>query len=408
MVAVALPWAALLFHRVGWETALEIWRREAIERLTSGLDHPEGPLYFLMTAPVTFFPWSAFVPWALVSGLRRSRRGDAWWPALLAWTIGPFLFWTLSRGKLDSYLLPLAPAVALMVASSLARREAPRVATAPDAGRAVAPPDGSPNAVSDPGAAPELPASGDGGHGAVAPGLRWAIWLLVATAALSLLPFPITRMTRSAPAALPLVALLASIAALTLAGSARALRRRAHGLPGRSTNQHGSASIGSARSVRSDEPAAGSGSESRREAPIMAAVDSPTDISTIPAVALASVSGALLLAGVLLLPLRWAEARSTRALVAGAGSIPPSETIYTHRILAPSLGFYTGRVPVSVPARYLLMNLMDGGGPATVVFEERRDRVARELVEAGFRSISRSGGLVLMRRGGHEDHAQTR
>jgi hypothetical protein len=103
-----------------------------------------------------------------------------------------------------------------------------------------------------------------------------------------------------------------------------------------------------------------------------------------------------------------AEARSTRALVAGAGSIPPGETIYSHRVLAPSLGFYTGRVPVSVPARYLLIGMLGGGGPATVVFEERRDRVARELIEAGFRSISRSGGLVLMRRGGHEDHAQTR
>jgi 4-amino-4-deoxy-L-arabinose transferase-like glycosyltransferase len=399
MVAVALPWAALLFHRVGWETALDIWRREAIERLTSGLDHPESPLYFLMTAPVTFFPWSAFVPWALVSGVRRSRRGDAWWPALLAWTIGPFLFWTLSRGKLDSYLLPLAPAVALMVASSLATTGSRRAEAVSGIRHGVALPAGTPGAPDAPGAGPKPPAAGDGGRRAASPGLRWAIWLLVATATLALLPFPITRMTRSAPGALPLVALVASIAALTLGGSARALRRRAHGDPGPSTGRHGSVSPGSARPVGADEAAAGSEPGPGREAPIMAAVDSPASISTIAAGALASVSGALLLAGVLLLPLTMAEARSTRALVAGAGTIPRDEPIYTHRLLAPSLGFYTGRVPVAVPARYLLIGMLGGSGPATVVFEERRERVARELLAAGFTVRSRSGERLLMRRG---------
>lgn len=329
MVLVAVPWAVLLFQRVGWESALEIWRQEALERLGSGLDHPESPLYFLMTSPVTFFPWSAFVPWALAVGIRRARRGDAWWPSLLTWSAGPFLFWTVSRGKLDSYLLPLTPAVALMVACSLA----PRSGVGQEPG----------------------------------PGLRWAAWLLAAMAGLALLPYPITRMTRSAPAALPSFALLAAASAAVVALLAWLGRER----PDTGEAGPGPAGAGRTGGFPFAAPAG-----------------------------LAALFGAALLAGLLSIPLEVAETRSTRGLVAASGGIPPGETIYTHRVLVPSLGFYTRRVPVDVPARSLLIKLVESGGPATVVFEERRERVARELLALGFDVMARSGGLLLMRRVG--------
>ena len=53
------------------------------------------------------------------------------------------------------------------------------------------------------------------------------------------------------------------------------------------------------------------------------------------------------------------------------------ETLYLHRIIAPSLGFYAGRVPVYVPSRSLMVRLVDDGRSASVVLEERRGRAVR-------------------------------
>ncbi len=311
-VAVALPWAALLIHRVGWESALEIWRREALERITTGVDHPEAAGYLLLTAPVTFFPWSAFVPLALLAALKDWRKGAGFEPLLVAWAVGPFLFWTLSRGKLDSYLLPSAPAVALLVASALGERAAGQRA------------------------------------------LRWGAWLLAAFGSLALLPFPVTRMVQSAPAALPLFALLAGSAALA------------------------------------------------------AALLAFLRAGPVASLGLAGAWGALLVAALHLVPVPWAEERSTRALVREAGIEDPAGPLYLHRLLAPSLGFYTGRVPVPVPARGALIRRIDAGGAAGVVLEERRERAVRELLERGFRVASRSGGRLLLRRGGGEPPPPTR
>jgi 4-amino-4-deoxy-L-arabinose transferase-like glycosyltransferase len=119
VVAVAVPWIAVLFHRIGFGEVLEIWRRETLERFEGGLDHPESPLYYLATAPLTFIPWSAFVPFAVVSATRRIKRGEGLLPLLLAWALGAFVFFSMGRGKLDSYLLPLTPAVALLVSIAL-------------------------------------------------------------------------------------------------------------------------------------------------------------------------------------------------------------------------------------------------------------------------------------------------
>jgi len=124
MLAVVLPWAAMIVHRLGLEEVLAVWQREAFERYAGGgLDHPEAVSYYLMTAPLTLFPWSAFIPIAALSALRRLKWGDGLNPLLLVWSAGLFAFLSLGRGKLDSYLLPLTPAVAYMIALILTREE---------------------------------------------------------------------------------------------------------------------------------------------------------------------------------------------------------------------------------------------------------------------------------------------
>jgi 4-amino-4-deoxy-L-arabinose transferase-like glycosyltransferase len=183
MVAVALPWAALLIHRVGWEHVLEIWRRETLERYAGGLDHPESPLYFFLTAPLVLFPWSALLPLSVFTAARQTRRGEGLRPFLLTWAVGGFVFFTLGKGKLDSYLLPLTPAFAILVAGCATPELSPRSS-------------------------------------------RSAVWTAVAIAAGILVPMHLGSHLQQDPLALPAMALFAAAAALLTGVLAATSRQR--------------------------------------------------------------------------------------------------------------------------------------------------------------------------------------
>lgn len=187
MVLVAAPWAVLLVQRVGAARLLEILRRETLERYASGLDHPESAWFFLLTAPMTLFPWSAFVPFALYATVRARRRGDGLVPMLTAWLCGGFLFFSIGSAKLPSYVLPLAPAAALIIAMAM---------DLPDAGPVSA---------------------------------RWAIWTLAALA-LAAVALPVrigSELSRDA-IVIPIFALLSG--ALALAGGLVSLWKDHHAL----------------------------------------------------------------------------------------------------------------------------------------------------------------------------------
>lgn len=81
--------------------------------------HQEPFWYYFWILPVTFLPWTLFLPGALSRARRRAGRRDHLTIFLLAWCAIPFVFFTLARAKLATYLLPIFPALALLVAIHL-------------------------------------------------------------------------------------------------------------------------------------------------------------------------------------------------------------------------------------------------------------------------------------------------
>jgi len=76
-------------------------------------------LYYLGTVLISFFPWSAWLP----NAWRRWREFglDPRDRALLGWWIGgTFLFFTLVIGKRPHYILPMFPALAVLVGGAMA------------------------------------------------------------------------------------------------------------------------------------------------------------------------------------------------------------------------------------------------------------------------------------------------
>jgi 4-amino-4-deoxy-L-arabinose transferase-like glycosyltransferase len=83
--------------------------------------HQEPFFFYCWILPITFLPWTLFLPGALRGTYRRARRGDRLATFLLLWCGVPFVFFSLSRAKLATYLLPIFPALALIVARYLDR-----------------------------------------------------------------------------------------------------------------------------------------------------------------------------------------------------------------------------------------------------------------------------------------------
>ena len=124
-LAVVLPWVFAVSRDIPdfLEYALVT---ETARRLTTGELGRTGPLwYFLVILPAAALPWSIVVIAALLEARRRARAPGRRQPTeprdprvvfLLIWILVPLLFFTLSQSKRPQYVLPLVPAVGLLVA----------------------------------------------------------------------------------------------------------------------------------------------------------------------------------------------------------------------------------------------------------------------------------------------------
>ncbi len=127
-LAIALPWHVLVALRnPDWLQAYLV--HEHWERFTADLGHAEPWWYFIPIVLVGLFPWTGFL-WSgfrtLLSGgwARRREHADAWFFA--TWAGFMFLFYSKSASKLIPYIVPVMPALAVVVGVAVARQWAGR------------------------------------------------------------------------------------------------------------------------------------------------------------------------------------------------------------------------------------------------------------------------------------------
>jgi 4-amino-4-deoxy-L-arabinose transferase-like glycosyltransferase len=114
--ACGLGWFAVLWAREGPAPLRYFFLQENLERFAGDRYHAErGPFYFFIAYLAEGLPWSLFLPLALWSLRSESpsagRRAAA---SLLGWMMLMLVPLTVSRGKIDYYLLPLYPAASLV------------------------------------------------------------------------------------------------------------------------------------------------------------------------------------------------------------------------------------------------------------------------------------------------------
>lgn len=119
---IALPWIiwAGVIHP---ELIGALFIDEQLGGLFSAGPHHRQPFYYyLWVLPLAAFPWSVLAPWAI----GRAWPGSTWnlpasrsWLFVMVWGGWLFVFICLARTKMMPYILPVLPALAIMIGAGL-------------------------------------------------------------------------------------------------------------------------------------------------------------------------------------------------------------------------------------------------------------------------------------------------
>ena len=124
-LATASVWYGPVIARNGHEFISEFFIAHHFQRyLTNKYRHPQPVYFFPLVVVAGSFPWSFFLLanlWRAVKGWRK-LRADRLRLLLLLWLVVPVIFFSFSGSKLPGYILPVFPALALLIGDELDRR----------------------------------------------------------------------------------------------------------------------------------------------------------------------------------------------------------------------------------------------------------------------------------------------
>lgn len=118
-LALAAPWYVLCYRAHGWPFFEELFLRHHLARFTTGETLHARPFWFYVPVILAgVFPWTPL----LAALPLRSLWTDPKLRYFTLWFAWGFLFLSVSSGKLPGYLLPLLPALAVLLAHVENRR----------------------------------------------------------------------------------------------------------------------------------------------------------------------------------------------------------------------------------------------------------------------------------------------
>ena len=115
-LAVAAPWYILISLRNPDYSEYFFLKQNIGSFLSQQSRHPKPFYYYIPVLMGGFFPWSLFLPLALFRAIRAKAalHGDGVIFALI-WFGVIFIFFSMAKSKLGTYILPLFPAAAVLV-----------------------------------------------------------------------------------------------------------------------------------------------------------------------------------------------------------------------------------------------------------------------------------------------------
>ncbi|OUL36709.1 glycosyltransferase [Nostoc sp. T09] len=124
ILVLSVPWYALVIWRNGWTFINSFFGYHNLERFTEVVNGHSAPWYFyFLVVLLGFAPYSVYLPAAMIrlkfwqrSHWRSQERSQQLGLFACIWFLGVFGFFSIAVTKLPSYVLPLMPAAAILVA----------------------------------------------------------------------------------------------------------------------------------------------------------------------------------------------------------------------------------------------------------------------------------------------------
>lgn len=124
-LVVAATWYLPVTLKHGGQFINEFFVEHHFKRyLTNTYGHPQPFYFFIFVAVAGVLPWTFFLLPAIARLRRlkpRSSEGDSLLTLAWLWLVIPLLFFSLSSSKLPGYLLPVFPALAIILGAELER-----------------------------------------------------------------------------------------------------------------------------------------------------------------------------------------------------------------------------------------------------------------------------------------------
>ncbi|HEX7964139.1 MAG TPA: hypothetical protein VF651_00360 [Gammaproteobacteria bacterium] len=108
-----VPWYIAAGLTVNWDFVRAVLVYQNFTRFFVGFDHQQPWYLYAHTLWGDLLPLCVLIPFGLYYGFRYARR-EFRWRLLIIWSLWTVLFFTLSASKQSKYILPAAPALALL------------------------------------------------------------------------------------------------------------------------------------------------------------------------------------------------------------------------------------------------------------------------------------------------------
>jgi 4-amino-4-deoxy-L-arabinose transferase-like glycosyltransferase len=122
---VIATWYVPVTVKHGWQFINEFFIEHHFKRyLTNTYGHPQPFYFFTFIAIAGILPWAGFLPAAVfrLRSLRpRVNEIDSLLTLAWVWLLVPLIFFSISESKLPGYLLPVFPALAIIISAELER-----------------------------------------------------------------------------------------------------------------------------------------------------------------------------------------------------------------------------------------------------------------------------------------------
>lgn len=112
---ILLPWPLFIARRLNWD--LILWKHEFIDRFFGDYVPGNYPIYYYFVIMFKYVaPWVVFLPIALLAPINKFWSEKR--PAMMffwTWFVAGLIFLTIDGGKRQHYILPIMPAMAVLI-----------------------------------------------------------------------------------------------------------------------------------------------------------------------------------------------------------------------------------------------------------------------------------------------------